>query len=233
MRALTLLLTLLCGNAIAAIAFDTSGVFNDAAVQNATNSYTCSSGADVIIIISVSIFEDTPAGTVDTVTYNAAGLTEVESQVLYFESTQATQLFYLLGPATGANDIVVSTSKTHTNIDTAVVCYTGVRGVGSSVATGRETAVMTHSDDVTGTAAGSLIVDFFDFFNGSETVGSGQTQKINSNGGTSFESQSSSEELSTGGTVTMSWTTSANEESGHMALELLLAGTAAIRHRGR
>ena len=107
-----------------AIARDTSGYLNFTATSG-TLSYTCS-GSDRILLV----FTNNEAGADDItgVTYNGVALTQLGTGVIRSGSV-TLRTWYLIAPATGANNIVVSRS---TSADTwcLVVSYTGVSQTG-------------------------------------------------------------------------------------------------------
>lgn len=99
-----------------AIAFDSSSSGGSAS-SPATFSHTCS-GSDRILFVAAAA---NSGQTVTGVTYNGVSMTQLNSV-----TDSATQyLFYLIAPATGTNNVVVSTSGS--NATGSAVSYTGVK----------------------------------------------------------------------------------------------------------
>src|SRR5512143_873822 len=95
-------------------------------------------GSDLVLWVFVEcarISGGSVAGFTLTCTYNSVSMTEIRSgtttgAVLQTSSTSAGScLFYLLGPATGANNVVVTLSGTADRILSGASSYTGVSGV--------------------------------------------------------------------------------------------------------
>lgn len=109
-----------------AIAYDNSnfGIFTDHASTTDTISLSVGSGSDRILFVTVSIYNGTPT-TVSGITYAGVSMTQINTQL--FSTNYRQYLFYLVAPATGSNNIVVtypnSTYQTRTSI--AAVSYSG------------------------------------------------------------------------------------------------------------
>ncbi len=98
------------------IALDTSAVGG----QNKTYSYTCT-GSNLLLLVWVV---DPNAGT-SAVTYNAVSMTNSG-----ITSADGNYLYYLINPATGAHNVVITTTSTAAQINSIAVSYTGVKQSG-------------------------------------------------------------------------------------------------------
>lgn len=97
-----------------AIAFDNTAAFSDSSL-NKTFSYTVT-GSNTILFVG---FLTSAGGTISTVTY--AGVSMTASQV----GANGTTSYYLINPATGANNLVVTWSGGA--IACGIVSYTGAK----------------------------------------------------------------------------------------------------------
>ena len=85
-----------------AIAFDAASQDRAAAASSLTFSHTIS-GNNTLLVVSASSSENTsPSG----VTFNGVAMTLIDSQAN--SSSQVTTLWYLIAPADGAHDIVIT-----------------------------------------------------------------------------------------------------------------------------
>ena len=105
-----------------AIALDvgTSGGNNGGGTSH-TYSHTCT-GSNLILFVGVST--NSSSDLITGVTYNSVAMTLVDKQA--GTSTNYSYLFYLINPATGANNVVVSASSS-TTIYSGAVSYTGAK----------------------------------------------------------------------------------------------------------
>lgn len=128
-----------------AIALDTvsSRQASDGTGNPLTFSYTCT-GSNLILFVGVNADSNTLTGA----TYNGVAMTEVGN--VQTPASRWNYLYMLIGPATGAHNVVVSTSGATTIIGYAI-SYTGAKQSGqpdaSSTNTG--TAVTTLTTSVT------------------------------------------------------------------------------------
>lgn len=104
-----------------AIAYDSSSSGSASSAGSVTVSHTCS-GSDRLLIACISSV--VPGDTVTSVTYNGVSMTLVDK--VPTQSNVETYMYYLLGPATGTNDIVVTSSATPLILLCAAASYTGV-----------------------------------------------------------------------------------------------------------
>ena len=176
-----------------AIAFDAASSASGNSVSSLTWSHTCT-GADLILIVGVSWFGS--ARTVSGVTYAGTALTSVGSAN---SGGQKMEIFRLVAPATGANNVVVTMSSAGETVAGAH-SYTGVD---STTPLGTfASAIGGPTVDVT-SATDEVVVDCASMDN-LLTVGAGQTQRWNISLGGGLTSGAGSSEPGAA-TVTMSW----------------------------
>lgn len=203
-----LALLLLCApHAHAQIAFDSGTNGHGANVASVTFSHSCS-GSNRILFVGVYVLQAGGAPAVNSVTYGGANLTLMDRIV---NGNHGSELWYLVAPATGANDVVVTMGVSTLRIWPVAVSFTGAhQGApeASNAASGTATAA---SVAVTTLTANSWVVDIL--ANGhaaaSPTIGVGQTPRAASLEGAVQRGLSSTEgPVSPAGPVTMSWTLS-------------------------
>lgn len=107
-----------------AIAFDNGVHVNAATGSSLTYSFTCT-GSNLILIVGVSD-GDSNSDTITGVTYNGVAMTRFPNGYVG-DSTNSNSAYgyYLLNPATGAHDVVISCSASH-SLRSAAASYTGV-----------------------------------------------------------------------------------------------------------
>lgn len=104
-----------------AIAFDAITGVQLTTGTSLTYSHTCT-GSDRILFVSAN--NNTASDYVTGITYNGVSMTKIGAS-LQGGSTRYTNLYYLVAPATGANNVVISCSGS-TYIEAYTVSYTGV-----------------------------------------------------------------------------------------------------------
>ena len=123
-----------------AIAFDATanGAVNPG--TSVTFSHTCT-GSNLILLLGISYYQST-TDDITAVTYNTVAMTRIITVTNSTSPTQISFLYYLLNPATGANDVVVSKTS---SVDTRIVSasYTGAKQSGQADASGSATATAT------------------------------------------------------------------------------------------
>ena len=185
------------------IVFDAfSSIATGGKATNHTWSHTVgAAGTNRILVVGTSAES---AVAVTGVTYAAQALTKIGAQASLDGATAATELWYLIAPPTGPNDIVVTLSA-NKKLAAGATSWTGVHQttpLGTAVfAPGNS---LSASVDVT-SATGEVVVDALaNKSSTSRTVGADQTQHWSVNSGGKPSSAGSSE--AGAGTVTMSWT---------------------------
>lgn len=161
-----------------AIAFDAAtdgGLF--LATSSATYSHTCT-GSNRILFVFVNI--TSPSTTISGVTYNTVALTHITDSV-GSPGTNALSSWYLVAPATGANNIVVSLTGSN-NLAVMSSSYTGAK----------QSAQPDNSTTNEGTGVSSLTTSLITVADNSWTVlsvaqnlgqpsaGTGSTQRLSS-----------------------------------------------------
>lgn len=158
------------------ITFDAASSGNGSGTS-LTYSHTTGSGSNRALIVDVTLYADA-SQTVSTVTYNGASLSLITSCTAATGGVRVEQ-WYMVAPATGTADVVVTPSATTPAIASTASSYTGVNQstpLGTcATATGTSTG---PTVDVT-SASTDLVVDALGFWGSggsvSPTVGAGQT----------------------------------------------------------
>lgn len=122
------LFQLLIPSAEAAIAFDAS--LADASVGPATSqirSFTIT-GSNTALMVAV---QHTTAANVSSITYAGVALTQIHANQLMETGANRADLWYLVGTATGANNLVITMSASDT-FRSSALSYTGVMAGGDT-----------------------------------------------------------------------------------------------------
>jgi len=144
-----------------AIAFNaaTDGGNNGGSTNSLTFAHTCGAGADRLLVVGVA--GDSAGGFDDItgVTYNGVAMTLAKKELADSASstTRHAYQYFLVAPATGANNVVVSCTNNHYLLCGAAD-YTGMKQSGQPDATtSQETAVsaLTQTTSITPIAASS------------------------------------------------------------------------------
>jgi hypothetical protein len=122
-----------------AIAFDATSAGGTATAASLTFAHTCT-GSNRILFVTVN---HTLSNAISGITYNGVALTKIGSEVNSGFNTHLS-LWYLLNPATGANNIVV-TPNTNSEISAASASYTGALQSGQPDANSAGTPATTTS----------------------------------------------------------------------------------------
>jgi len=135
-----------------------------------TWSHTCT-GDDLILWVGVS---EEGADDVSTVTYNGVGLTEL-TQSGTVVGAGFSQMWYLVGPDTGANNIVITRAGTTGRLTGDAVSYTGASqtGVPDSQAATTASSASTFNISTTVVASNCWIVGYSDNSTGGQSAGTG------------------------------------------------------------
>lgn len=153
------------------------GVFFNSSL---TISHTCT-GTNLVLIVQ-AVNYDATVGTVSGITYNGVALTKIAG--VTFSSNFNNEGWYLIAPATGTHDVVITWSASQLLVAGGIVSYTGahqsaVIGTPATASGNDTTPTVTVSS-----AAGELVIDGV-FVNNdtSSTPGSGQTEEYDQNVG--------------------------------------------------
>ena len=139
-----------------------------------TFSHTCT-GANRILFVQVEIENATDV--ITGVTYNGVAMTLVQSQANTSPS-EVNTLWVLVAPATGANNVVVSTSSS-VSIGAIAASYTGAAQTGQPDASGKKTSQATSSTlSVTTIADNCWMVSCVQADAGLPTAGTGITARV-------------------------------------------------------
>ena len=106
-----------------AIAFDAASnpSFKGSSGTSYTRTHTCS-GSDRILFVTAYAF-NSPAPVVSGVTYNGVAMTKVAA--VNKQTNDEMSLWYLINPATGSNNVVMTTSSAASNMGSCCASYTG------------------------------------------------------------------------------------------------------------
>jgi len=190
-----------------AIAFDaaTTGAKGGTG-STLTYSHTCT-GSDLVLLV----FVESRSNDVTGVTYATVAMTQVGSAQVSGDGLTTNTAWRLAGPATGANNVVVTITGTN-HVASTALSYTGVDQTtpvaNSAAATGSST---TPSVNVTATSTDQMVVDGAGTrMNATDTTtaGANQTERadVTATGGDPNQQCFSSDEQGANGTITMSWT---------------------------
>jgi hypothetical protein len=117
-----------------AIAYDTSTDGGNNGGANGTLSWShTTSGSDRLLIVTLFGDSDGGADDISSITYNSVGLTLLAKRTdagLF----RAMYVYYLLNPASGANNVVVTAGSTH-YLGAGAASYTGVGSLDTFVST--------------------------------------------------------------------------------------------------
>ena len=210
-RILAILLCLLIASpAWGAITFDNSGTCNPGDEgTDCTQSFT-TAGSDRLLLVGVCVRNG--AAAVSGVTYNAVAMTQYATVTL--GGTQKLDIWRLIAPATGANDVIV----TMAGLSPFSVGISSYNGVDQTTPLGTSANATGAGGDPTvdvSSAAGELVIDYFCEDDGNTTIptmtaGAGQTARANfTTGVVGFSRNVSSSEEAGAATVTMSWSDTA------------------------
>jgi hypothetical protein len=120
-----------------AIAFDSSADLGDNAglASSLTTSYTVGSGSNRLLVVFILGDLATGVDDITGVTYNGVALTLVIKQTSFITpNNRLAYMYYLLSPASGAHNIVISSSATHYLLAVAA-SYANVAALDASGAT--------------------------------------------------------------------------------------------------
>lgn len=192
-----------------AIAFDAASEGNTGSGSSLTVSHTCTGSDRILWVAGFTTGNDTVTG----VTYNSVAMTQAVKFTT--SSSQTAYLYYLVAPATGANNIVLSDSGTN-NLTIVGMSFTGASQTGVPDATasaGGDSTLATTN--LTTVADNSFGVYCCRFNTGTISAGTGMTIA----GGSSIPAQGGYTTVAKtpAGTQTMSQNSSASTIWGIVA----------------
>ncbi len=205
------------------IAVDTTSVgASNGSVTSLTWAHTVNNGSNGILVVSVApLHEALPSNAITSVTYAGQALTKI----IAASSTQVdAELWYLLSPQTGTNNVVVTVNGS-ADVVAAATDYFNV-SQSTPLGTPASTSGQSASPSVTATSAnGQLVVDSVAFSADMAPVspsGSGQTQLWNGNSGTGSGSDAfgAGSYVDGAASVTMSWSVNQSDYWAEAAVGL-------------
>lgn len=162
-----------------AIAVDTTTDGSNTTGTSLTYSHTCT-GSNLILFVGVQA--DPSSDLISGVTYNSVAMTLVDKNQRG-GSSRWTYLFYLIAPATGAHNVVVSASSS-SYIESGAVSYTGAKQSGQPDATNKSSGTATNLALATTTVADNAwVLEWIVTTGASMTAGSNTTLRLSINGG--------------------------------------------------
>lgn len=171
-----------------AIAFDNSANLGNTAGTALTAAYTCS-GSNRLLVVQVDENQTAGGVKVSGVTYAGVAMTEFTGSPMQTGASGGRywHMYYLVNPASGSNNVVVSVSATDGDLVNAkAMSYSGVKQTGQPDAsnTGTVSSVLTQSLAVTTIADNCWLMGGFRN-NGDNVVGQAGTtiRQNNGNGG--------------------------------------------------
>jgi hypothetical protein len=194
-----------------AIVFDSSSNSQGTGVTTLTFSHTCS-GSDRVLAVVV-----TSNRAINGVTYNGVSMTQGAVATIF--STDS-KVYYLLNPATGANNIVVTIASSG-DVIAGGVSFTGADAVGANASGTLAGADTTISTNITTTKDNSFVV-CAQGTNGASlltfTQNSGQTEFFEFNYSTSVALAGAYEQIATAGVTAFQYTTAVSASGFRHAL---------------
>lgn len=164
-----------------AIAFDAASGSTGFVVTSLTWSHTCT-GANLILWVAVVATGE--GDDISSVTYNGVGLTRAGTDGF---ASSRLDLWYLISPATGTHDIVITSSNFETDLHGCAASYTGAAQSGVPDATGVGGNVVVTSATVSTTTSADncwVILAAIDGYNNLDIVaGTGSTLRNTQGGG--------------------------------------------------
>lgn len=194
-----------------AIAFDTvSTSSNSTDPTSLTWSHTTTTDANRILIVGTSVESDSSGHTAQTVsgiTYAGVALTKIRSDYI---TDNGTELWYLVAPATGANNIVVTMTAVVDGLFGAGITFSEVDQTNPiDNNAGTTTTGTSISQNITTVATDAMIVNIMHHYNSSAvlTPDGDQTQRFNTPTTGDNDQAGGTRLVTTATSYTTSWTT--------------------------
>lgn len=190
--------------------YDSQSTTNGVTVSSLTWSHTCSTSSNRLLVVGVQV-EDASASdaVVSSITYNSVALTKIRSDVEGAGPVNRSELWYLIAPSTGANNIVVTFAGTVDGATAGAVSFTNALQSGQPNANngfnqGSNTSITV---DVTSTTDNCIVVDSMCSGTTAATLtgGARQTENYNALSTGVTRGGGSMEESGGQGATTMSW----------------------------
>lgn len=197
------------------IVYDTTSTGMDAADPSSlTWSHTTTTSSNRVLVVATSTESDTSGHTAQTVsgiTYNSVALTKVRSDYI---TDNGTELWYLVNPATGANNVVITMTGTVDGLFGAALTFSGVDQTNPiDNNAGTTTTGLSISQSITTNVADAMIVNIMQHYNSSAvlTPDADQTQRFNTPTTGDNNQAGGTRLVTTAGSYTTTWTTDIND----------------------
>lgn len=187
-----------------ALAIDATSSGSAAAVSSITISHTCT-GSNLLLYASCNVTRSANTDTI-TATYNGVSMTAVVSHDHSLADVLSVRIFRLIAPATGANNIVVSTTGAM-NVTAGGISFSGGHQTTPEGTAVSADGVASPATVNASSATGEFVIDSV-LWNGNaaQTVGAGQTAFLDASDGAGTPRRGGASSEAGAATVTMSWT---------------------------
>lgn len=205
-----------------AIALGNSSTHTDSGAGD-TTSFDSGAGSNRILVVGFSNYDSTAADRqVSGVTYGGQALTKVTNSVGdNGTSNGRAELWYLINPPTGSNNLIVTFAGANDviNSDYFYAVFTGVDQSTPINTSGNHTTTGGTQDRITltTTVADCMLIDVNNGDAGGQTLGSGQTSLMDLSGSTG---RGSYKLATTTGAYNMDMNTGSNDNYAHGAIAL-------------
>ncbi len=156
------------GLSMANVEYDASTTKKAKEVTSSTVSHTCS-GVDRLLVVGICSKE----GSVSSVTYDGSNLSLLAAAT---RGEVRTEMWYLLAPSTGANDVVVTMDDDRT-FSIGVNSYTGVNQSSTFSSNGSAVGSSSPSSITLSSSPGELVIDALGVKATDPSPNGGQTQR--------------------------------------------------------
>ena len=204
---------------------DATNSGSDTSASSLTVAHTCGTGSQRFLIVGVQI-ADGDAADPTGVTYNGDAMTKAKGKT---QGNVNVTNWYKTAPASGTNNIVVTVGYTASDISLASQSFVGVQQDDPVGATGDAVNAGSTAPTVTPTTvAGQYVFDnMVAYGSGAASVGASQTQ-ISTITTSGSHRGTTSRELATGTSTTMSWTLASSVAWAILATPIKMAVPVAL-----
>lgn len=186
---------------------DATNMVYAGSVSVVTNSHTCT-GSNRLLVVDVAS-EDSASGiTVSGITYAGVALTRAHSNL---NSLDRDETWYLINPASGANNIITTMAASSGDLFIFSTSYTNAKQSGQPDATNAVFVASTtaFTNSITSVAANCIVHDVVLKNTGAgliSSAGAGQVYRLQNDISGSCDSGVSDKTATTAGSYNMSWT---------------------------
>lgn len=166
-----------------AVVYDTSTESDSGATSVSTLTFSHTTTTNSNRVIFVAVYYPAPiASYVTAVTYNGVSLTKIDSAQANpgVGTGRAVDLWYLIAPATGAHNVVITTSSANSNLIGVATTFSGVSqttAIGTS-AKNTSTSATSLAATTTGSTSNDIVLGVgHTRSSGTSGVGAGQTKQ--------------------------------------------------------